>query len=98
MYAIRRPRLFCAADAMMLNASVGNDPGGRFVAAPFSVNGAVLVANWPNKYGRGSTSNIPKPPRPEVLPSPNGSHAKPTLGSKLRSVGLLKTDEPTTIV
>jgi hypothetical protein len=42
----------------------------------------------------GSTSKIPNPPRTEVFPFWNGSHAKPTRGSKLWVVGFWKSGLP----
>src|SRR5690242_2234474 len=50
-------------------------------------DGEACNALSPNMNGMGRTSNIPNPPRTEVFPVPNGSHANPTLGSKFLSVG-----------
>src|ERR1700681_3613609 len=70
-----------------------NVPGGSSKAAPSCVIGNPPCArtNW---EGRGSTSNIPKPPRRAVLPLWNGSQANPTRGSKLRYVGFDIKGEP----
>src|SRR6266853_6484802 len=57
----------------------------RSISAPF---GAVWRELSANMYERGSTSNSPIPPRTDVLPSWNGSQAKPTRGSKFFNVGL----------
>ena len=35
----------------------------------------LLPVRTANKYGRGKLSNIPNPPRMDVLPLPSGSHA-----------------------
>src|SRR6267143_1304490 len=76
----------------MANAPVGNEPVGKLVEFPSSKNGAEKISlNW-IKYGRGRTSNIPKPPLRDVFPSRNGSQEKPTRGSKLRSVGFEKRE------
>src|SRR3984885_7875118 len=76
------------------NASVGNDPGGRFSAVPERKKGAVFASLDEYCWSNGRTSNIPKPPRTDVLPSRNGSHAKPTRGSKFRNVGFEKRGPP----
>src|SRR5712664_2861883 len=70
-------------------APAKNEPRGRLRAIPSCVIGKPPCArtNWD---GRGSTSKTPKPPRRAVLPLWNGSHANPTRGSKLRSVGFEK--------
>ena len=36
-----------ALTAQIAESPVGNSPGARLFSAPFSVNGAALVANWP---------------------------------------------------
>src|SRR5579863_8464006 len=56
-------------------------------AAPIIWKGAVAAVFKPNSYGRGRTSNIPKPARITVFPSLRGSHSKPTRGSKFLVVG-----------
>src|SRR5665213_948283 len=60
--------------------------------------GAELSAVFEYSYGKGRTSNSPKPPRIDVLPLPKGSQAKPIRGSKLWSVGLEKRGLPVVIV
>ena len=51
----------------------------------------VINEDW---YGKGRTSKRPNPARTAVLPSWNGSHAKPTRGSKLCNVGFENKGDP----
>src|SRR5580704_2761756 len=67
---------------------VGHIVEGLFISSS-APDGEACNALSPNINGMGRTSNIPNPPRTEVLPEPNGSHAKPNLGSKFLRVGFV---------
>src|ERR1700680_1210916 len=73
--------------ASILTASVGNEPLGKLPPLNDTVKGYAPTA--PRKFtGKICTSNIPNPPRTEVFPVRNGSHEKPTRGSKSRREGV----------
>src|SRR3984885_7822049 len=90
MKDVRKPDVALSSEY----AAVGNDPGGRFSAVPERKKGAVFASLDEYCCSTGRTSNIPKPPRTDVLPSWNGSQAKPTRGSKFRNVGFEKSGAP----
>src|ERR1700732_1017089 len=79
-----------------LNAPVGNEPALKFVPFADREKGTVPSTVCRKFTGSTSTSNIPKPPRTAVLPLRNGSHQKPTRGSKSRKDGLANNGEPST--
>src|ERR1700730_11945938 len=86
------PRVFTVRNGA---APAKNVPGGSFGLWTLvgKENGCDELAsvNW---YGSARTSNNPKPPRTAVFPFRNGSQAKPTRGSKFRSVGFRKYGSP----
>src|SRR6266481_5816809 len=65
-------------------------PSVAFGSKPMIWKGEVAAVFRPNSYGKGKTSNIPKPPRTAVFPSLKGSQEKPMRGSKFFVVGLLR--------